>query len=193
MKHTSTPDEKLVDVTEVEPVSASVSSSSPVRVRQNASTTSRIVTTAQSGLALTVVGQATGTDNKEWYQVSFISNGSEVSGFIRADYVTVNGELAAPGSASPSQPETQQPEATPEPETAGKAWDTYYDTKWHLVDNTTGNSYDIEQIFSSVEANTKTLQDTLSENKTLQIVVIIMVILVILLATGISFLIFKIK
>jgi len=190
---TSTPDEKLVDVAEVEPVSASVSSNSPVRVRQNASTTSRIVTTAQSGLALTVVGQATGTDNKEWYQVTFISNGSEVSGFIRADYVSVSGDLVPAGSVPEPQPEVQQPEVTPEPETTAKAWDTYYDTKWHLVDNTTGNSYDIDQIFSSVEANTKTLQDTLSENKTQQIVIIILIILVILLATGVSFLIFKIK
>ncbi len=190
---TSTPDEPLVDVAEVEPVSASVSGGSPVRVRQNASTTSRIVTTAQSGLAMTVIGQATGTDNKEWYQVSFISNGSEVSGFIRADYVTVSGDLVPAGSAEVQEPVEVPETKEPEPEEEKKDWETYYDTKWHLVDNTTGNSYDIEQIFSSVEANTQTLQKTLKENKTQQIIIIILVILGILLGTVACFLFFKIK
>ena len=194
---TSTPDEPLVDVAEVEPVSAKVSGGSSVRVRQNASTTSRIVSSAQSGLALTVIGQATGKDNKDWYQVQFISNGSEVSGFIRADYVSVSGELVPAGSVSEQEPEKAEPaETEPESQTQAKAWDTYYtdeDSKWHLVDNTTGNSYDIAQIFSSVEANTKTLQDTLKENRTQQIILIILVILVIVLATGISLLIFKLK
>ncbi len=189
---TSTPDEPLVDVAEVEPVSASVSGGSPVRVRQNASTTSRIVTTAQSGLALTVIGQATGTDNKEWYQVSFISNGSEVSGFIRADYVAVSGELVPKGSAQTPEPEMPEvPEQEPVQET--KDWETYYDTKWHLVDNVTGNSYDIAQMFSAVEANTKTLQDTLKEKKTQQAIIIVLVIIIILLGTVVSFLIFKLK
>ncbi len=191
---TSTPDEPLVEVAELEPVSASISGSSSVRVRQNASTTSRIVTTAQGGLALTVVGQATGTDNKEWYQVQFISNGSEVSGFVRADYVTVSGELVPAGSVQEEPVETE-PEVKEEPEQK-KAWETFYteeDGKWHLVDNTTNNSYDIAQIFSSVEANTKTLQDTLKENKNQQIIIVALVILVILLATGASFLLFKLK
>lgn len=191
---TSTPDETLVEVAEVEPVSAKISGSSSVRVRQNASTTSRIVTTAQGGMALTVVGQATGTDNKDWYQVQFISNGSEVSGFVRADYVTVSGELVPAGTATEA-PEETQPEVTTEPEQK-KAWETFYteeDSKWHLLDNTTNNSYDIEQIFASVEANTKTLQDTLKENKNQQIIIVILVILVILLATGGSFLLFKLK
>jgi hypothetical protein len=192
---TSTPDETLVEVSEVEAVSASVSGGSPVRVRQNASTTSRIVSTAQSGLALTVTGQATGTDGNEWYQVNFISNGSEVTGFIRADYVSVSGELVPAGTAAEVSEDGEQESVTEsESEVETKDWDTYYaDDKWHLMDNTTGNSYDIEQIFASVEANTTTLKEALAKNKTQQIIVIILVILLVVLASAVSFLIFKVK
>ena len=190
---TSTPDETVVDVTAVEPVAGSVSGGSPVRVRQNASTTSRIVNTAQAGMTLTVTGKATGTDGKEWYQVNFISSGSQVNGFIRADYVSLSGELVEAGAAEKTPAQTPE-EDQPEPVVETKDWDTYYgDGKWHLTDNTTGNVYDIQQIFSSVEANTQTLQDVLKKNKTQQILLILLVIVVILLAAVISFLIFKLK
>ncbi|MCM1112321.1 MAG: SH3 domain-containing protein [Muribaculum sp.] len=190
---TSTPDEPLVAVTAVEPVSASVKGGSDVRVRQNASTTSRIITTARSGLALTVTGKADGTDGNEWYQVHYISGGSDVNGFIRKDYVEVSGELV-PVDTSAEQPGNEPPTAAePEPEEV-KDWDTYYEGgKWHLLNNGNGNSYDIDQIFSSVEENNKTLQDTLEKNRTQQIIVILLVILLIFMAAAISFLIFKLK
>ncbi len=192
---TSTPDETVVEVTEVEPVSAKVSGSSPVRVRQNASTTSRIVSTAQGGLALTVTGQAVGQDGKDWYQVRYTSGGSEISGFIRADYVSVSGELVPAGEAPEGTDPPQEPEAVePEPVEEPKDWDTYFEgDKWHLVDNNANTSWEIDQIFASVEANKKTLDDMESKNKTQQVIVIILVILLILLATALSFVIFKLK
>lgn len=192
---TSTPDETLVDVEDVEPVSANVKGSSPVRVRQNASTTSRIVTNAEGGMALTVIGQATGSDNKEWYLVQFIANGSEVSGFIRADYVNLSGELVPAGSVVDT-PVEEVPEVKEEPEEETKMWETTYtedDSKWHLVNNETKESYDIAQIFAANEANAKTLEDVLKEKKSQQVIIIVLVILVVLLATGVSLLFFKVK
>jgi len=94
---TSTQTEATVSVNPVQPVSANVTGNTPVNVRKNASTTSDIVSKANGGLAITVNGTAKGTDGKDWYQVVFISNGSEVNGFIRSDYVKLNGELVAPG------------------------------------------------------------------------------------------------
>ncbi len=191
---TSTPDEPLVDVTDVEPVSGSVSGGSQVRVRQNASTTSRIVSTARSGLALTVTGTATGTDGEDWRRVSFISGGSEVTGFIRADYVTVSGELVPVGTGTEPPAGTQpEPEPEPEPEQT-KDWETYFEgDKWHLLDNTTGDTWDIANIFSTVTENTNTLKTTLNKNRTQQIIIIILVIVLIVMSIGISFLIFKLK
>lgn len=191
---TSTPDEPLVDVTDVEPVSGSVSGGSQVRVRQNASTTSRIVSTARSGLAVTVTGTATGTDGEQWRRVSFISGSSEVTGFIRADYVTVSGDLVPVGAGGTEQPEGgQEPSVEPEPEEV-KDWDTYYEgEKWHLLDNTTGNTWDIAQIFSINKENADILKTIVNKNKTQQIIIIILVILIIVMAIGISLLVFKLK
>ena len=95
--------ETPVDVTTVEPVSATVTGGQSVRVRSNASTTSQIVTTAENGTALTVTGQAAGTDGNTWYQVNFIANNTEVTGFIRSDYVALSGELQAPSTEQPAE------------------------------------------------------------------------------------------
>lgn len=191
---TSTPDETLVDVTEVEPVSGTVSGGSPVRVRQNASTTSRIVSTVQSGQTLTVTGTATGTDGKEWRRVSFNSGSSQINGFIRADYVSVSEDLVPPGTEPQTPGNVEQPDPVDSNATETKAWDTYYENgTWHLRDNSTANTYDIQQIFDSVEANTKTLNDTIKSHKTQQIIVIFLVILLVILAAVISYLVFKLK
>ena len=190
---TSTPDETLVEVTPVEPVSGKVSGGSPVRVRQNASTTSRIVSKVQNGLELTVIGTATGTDGQDWRYVSFNSAGSAVTGFIRADYISVSGDLVPAGTGIET-PEIEQPEDTnPEP-VQTKDWDTFHEGgKWHLLDNASGNTYDIEQIFDSVEANKKILDDTIKSNKTQQVIVVILCIIMVVMAAVISFLIFKLK
>ncbi len=192
-------DESVVEVVDVQPVSASVSGTSPVRVRQNASTTSRIVSTAQGGLAMTVTGTASGTDGNEWYRVNFISNGSEVTGFIRADYVALDGELVAGVEGGEGGEAVEQPaEQVTENEYGGvdgsKDWDTFYqDDIWHLVDNTSGKSYSIPQIFETVETNNNTLKEVLATNKTQQIIVVVLVIVVVLLICAISVMFFKFK
>lgn len=193
---TSTPDETVVDVTAVNPVSASVSGNSPVRVRQNASTTSRIYATVEGGSALTVTGTATGTDGNQWYQVNFISGGSEVNGFIRADYVTLGGELTEAGTETgetDTDVGTDTADETTETET--KDWDTYQsdDGEWHLQNNTTGEVYSVTTIFENVESNAKIANDALSAKKTLQTVVIILVIVMVAMVAAIGYLIFRVK
>ena len=163
---TSTPDETVVQVTPVEPVEGSVSSTSPVRVRQNASTTSRIVNTAQSGTKLTVTGQAVGTDSMDWLQISYTSGGSEVKGFIQARYISVSGELVPAGTSAEAPGDSEQTGAEePEPNVF-KVWDTYYeDGKWHLIDNTSNKSWDIDNMFATVEKNKETMESLNDSNK----------------------------
>ncbi len=182
--------ETPVAVTEVEPISANVTGGSAVRVRSNASTTSSIVTTAQSGIALTVTGTATGTDGNTWYRVNFIANGTEVVGFIRNDYVTLAGELVVP-SDEPA-PETTQPEAPVVEET--KDWDTQLDgDKWYLVDNAAGKRYVIEDMFNAVEANKTLYEESLDKIKSQKVTVIILVIVLVVALGAIALLIFRIK
>lgn len=182
--------ETPVDVTAVNPVSASVTGGQSVRVRSNASTSSQIVTTVQSGLALTVTGQANGTDGNVWYQVDFIDNGTEVTGFIRKDYVNLSEEpVPADGDGTPPQDDIPEEQPPAEEPAVAKIYDTQeQDGKWFLVvsaDNPEGfdaGQYEIKQIFDSVNNNAKIAEDSLKTVKTQKIVIVVLVIVVVLLA-----------
>jgi hypothetical protein len=166
-------------------------------VRSNASTTSQIVTTAENGMALTVTGQATGTDGKTWYQISFISNSVEVTGFIRSDYVALSGELQAPVEEQPveEQPTDEQP--AEDTQTTSKDWDTQMQgDAWYLLDMAGQKQYKIEDLFNSlnqiteINAQYETNQKKISSQKA---VIIILVILLVAAVAAVTLLIFKIK
>ena len=189
--------ETPVEVTAVEPLSATVTGGQSVRVRSNASTTSQIVTTAENGMALTVTGQATGTDGKTWYQISFISNSVEVTGFIRSDYVALSGELQAPVEEQPveEQPTDEQP--AEDTQTTSKDWDTQMQgDAWYLLDMAGQKQYKIEDLFNSlnqiteINAQYETNQKKISSQKA---VIIILVILLVAAVAAVTLLIFKIK
>ena len=189
--------ETPVEVTAVEPLSATVTGGQSVRVRSNASTTSQIVTTAENGMALTVTGQATGTDGKTWYQISFISNSVEVTGFIRSDYVALSGELQAPVEEQPveEQPTDEQP--AEDTQTTSKDWDTQMQgDAWYLLDMAGQKQYKIEDLFNSlnqiteINAQYETNQKKISSQKA---VIIILVILLAAAVAAVTLLIFKIK
>lgn len=194
--------ETPVDVTAVEPVSATVTGGQSVRVRSNASTTSQIVTTAENGMALTVTGQATGTDGNTWYQVNFIANNTEVTGFIRSDYVALSGELQAPSTEQPAeeQPSEEQPseeQPAEDTQTTSKDWDTQLQgDAWYLLDMVGQKQYKIDDLFSSIDqiteinAQFETNQKKITSQK---VVIIILVILLVAAAAAVTLLIFKIK
>lgn len=187
--------ETPAQVEELNPVSASVTGSQPVRVRSNASTGSQIVTTVQSGMALTVTGRANGTDNNVWYQVNFIADGSEVTGFIRSDYVSVSGELVpATSEEPPAEPEDPTAPATPEEPIETKDYETKLqgDT-WFLIDYKAGQQYEIQKIFNVGTENKALYEEELKKVNSQKIAIIIMVILLVGMAGVIAFLIFKMK
>ena len=191
-------DEPLVAVTAVNPASANVTNGNPsVRVRQNASTTSRILTTVENGMALTITGSATGTDNKTWYQVTFIANGAEVAGFIRSDYTTVKPEELTPYTEEPpviDQPPVEEPPVTdPEP-VEQKAYETMLvGDEWRLVDTAANESYGIQTLFDGVEENGKLYTDSLKTVKNQKIIIIILVMLLIAASGAVALLILKVK
>jgi len=198
--NTATPapavNETPVEVTAVEPLSATVTGGQSVRVRSNASTTSQIVTTAENGTALTVTGQAAGTDGNTWYQVTFLSNNTEVTGFIRSDYVALSGELQVPSDTQPAEQPTEEQPAE-DSQTTSKDWDTQLQgDSWYLLDMVGQKQYKIDDLFSSIDqiteinAQYETNQKTISSQK---IVIIVLVGLLVILAAAITLLIFKIK
>lgn len=84
-----------------------------VRIRKGASTQYDYVATANKGMALTVNGEANGSDGKLWYQVVFNYNNKEITGFVRSDLVTF-GSVPADTVSSEITGTTENPETTPE-------------------------------------------------------------------------------
>ena len=184
-------------VSRVNPISATVKGGNSVRIRSNATTNSQIVVNVQSGLVLTVNGQANSLDNdgKVWYQVSFISDSAEVSGFIREDYVTLSGELT-PYTEPENNPGTEPdpevtPEATTQPETS-KEYDTVeHDGIWY-VKIPGGQEYDIAALLK-VNNYMSEQADAEKKVKSQKVVIVILVFLLIAAAGAIGFLVYKIR
>lgn len=194
---TTNTNETPAEVTAVNPISATVKGGQSVRIRSNASTTSQIVTTAASGVAVTVTGQATGTDGKTWYQVNFISDGTSVEGFIREDYVDLSGELTPyteePAGNEPEEPAGNESEAPSESEEQ-KAYETVLkDGDWYLVITETNEGYVIQDIFDKMASNVQEYDKLAKTSKTQKIVIILLVILLVVAASGVALLIFKLK
>ncbi len=68
-----------------------------VNVREGAGTAYNSVGKVKKGDTVTVTGEATGTDNKTWYQVTF-GNGKQ--GYIRSDLLQLGDVVAAEGEES---------------------------------------------------------------------------------------------
>ena len=201
----TTPDTPSTSVTAVNPISAMVqgnTTGTSVRVRKEASTSSSIVANATDGQSLTVTGTANGNDGKVWYQVKFNAGGTEVTGFIRSDYVKLSGELTAP-STNPGTPaeETPTPDTPGTPGTQEPTGDTVKDfetkqigDKWYLIDNKNKVQYDIQtELFDKVTQNAEAYNTANKKLKVQKTLVVILVLLLIAAAAFIALLIFKIK
>lgn len=192
---TSTP---ATEVTAVQPVNAKVTGEQ-VRVRSNASTSGTIVETVPRDTILTVTGTAQDSEGKSWYQVSFTGAGGQATGFVREDFVTLEGELL-PLATNPVEPEAPEvtdpvePEPTPPPEQ--KDYDTKkYEDGWYLMDYTgeQGVRYLISDLYESTANYKKLREEGDAQMKSMRIIMIILVVAVILLALTATLLFFKIR
>ncbi len=193
----TTPD-PTADVTAVNPVSAKVTGGQLIRVRSDASTTSRIVTTVENGKELTITGQATGADSKTWYQIEFTKDGSTVTGFIREDFVNPS-ERIIPVTEN-TTPEVQDPVVTPDPEVqepvinTTKDWDTsLQDGVWYVIDNVNEKQYEITDMLQAAKTNADLFYQSQDTVKTQKIWLIILVILVLGCIGGIAYLVYRMQ
>lgn len=143
-------------VTAVNPVPAKVSGAQ-VRVRSSASTAGDIVTTLEKDSVVTVLGTATDSTGKIWYQITY----NNINGFVRNDFVTLQGDLTAPEQQPVvddpvDDPVIDEPDETPapaEPVIEKKAMDTELgeDDVWYLMDYSTGYKYSIPELFEKAQ------------------------------------------
>ncbi|MDE7222651.1 MAG: SH3 domain-containing protein, partial [Acetatifactor sp.] len=185
------------EVTALQPVSAKVTGGQ-VRVRSNASTSGTIVSTVQRDAVLTVVGMAQDSEQKTWYQVNFSDASGQLSGFVREDFVSVEGEII-PADQVPAEPDPPvtdpvEPVTTPEPEPVHKDYDTqFYNEQWYLADYTQDEMYPISELLEAGPKNKALYEEAQADLKSTKIIMIILVVLVVVLALATTLLFFKVR
>ena len=192
---TTTDSASTSDVTAM-PAQGATVTTNDVRVRSSASTSGSVVTTVANGTAVTVTGQTTDSSGKVWYQVSFISNGSEVTGFIRYDFIEL-GEVIATEEETPAEEPSQETEVTePDVPTPDVDYALEYTTnpegeyEWYLNDYTNSRRQKLNDLLSAQEqgnAGMDTLEATIAKQKTILIILAVVVILLAILSTVLGF------
>ena len=174
-----------------------------VRVRADASTNASIVTTVQKSTAITVNGQADGTDGKVWYRVSFIVDGKDVSGFIRSDFVQLSGDLVVVDETAVAEEPAQEPEESAEEPIAEEPVNTDYVLKyeaneegindWYLYNNIDGVRNKLSEVLDAAEGNGDAIELADAQLKKQKLIIIILAIVLVFLALAVTLLLFKIR
>lgn len=199
---TTPPSTPTAEVIALQPISAKVKGGSSINVRSNASTSGTVVAKVQRDVALTVVGEAMDSESQTWFQVNFSNASGQVTGFIRGDYVTLEGERV-PAVQTPEVPEDPvvdpvEPEPTQAPVHRDYETQLYDEDGWNLLDYTKNPAvrYPIVDLFEAANSSTeyqKKYEESQAQLKSTKVIMIILVILVIVLALAATLLFFKIR
>ncbi len=203
-------------VTTTDSKSATITADS-VNVREGAGTAYDSVGKVTSGDTVTVTGEASGTDGKTWYQVTFGSSNKQ--GFIRSDFLEVGeaaeapaeGEAAAEGEGAPAEGETAAGgEGAPAEEggdqggseVTSEAGDGTYSLVylteetgtgvWYLYDNVEGYRVKVNELIEAAKSSDEvgTLKKT---NNTFKTILIILGVVVAILVVVIIILALKLR
>ncbi|WP_026663449.1 SH3 domain-containing protein [Butyrivibrio proteoclasticus] len=161
-------------VTAVEQKSATIITDS-VNVRSGAGTSYDSVGKATKGETVTITGEATGTDNKTWYKVTFGANSKE--GFVRSDLVEIseavavevteggeapaeggeNAEVSEGGEATEEVSEESQQPAVSQDQGDGKYSLKYIagddgNSVWYLYDNEGGYRVVVDELIAAAQS-----------------------------------------
>ena len=170
-----------------------------VSVREGASTKSNKKATAPAGQALSITGQANGSDGKVWYQISY----GDVNGFIRSDYVNTSTETEDTGEAE-ADTETEEPEETEmEADLPVSAPNSDYELKyepnnegvdtWYLYDHIKGTRQSIDNINAVMQQSQAAESSDAGDASKYKKIVIIMGIVILFLVIAVSILLFKLR
>lgn len=183
------------------PSQAATVNKNDVNVRSTASTNGSVVAKLAEGAAVTLTGTSTDGSNKKWYQVNFINNGANVTGFIREDFVELgdvvaeapDGEAAAgEGAEGDAGLEDIYSDMPTESGAANNDYELFFEPDqegvdcWYIHDNKIQKRYKLEQLMQADEMNTRNLEIKNKEIGKMKIAVIVLAVLLVfaLIAAG---------
>lgn len=158
-----------------------------VNVRSEASTNGSVVAELPQGAAVTLTGSSSDSSGEIWYQVNFINNGSNVTGYIRADYVEPGEIVEQEGVPEGGGDEladiygdmpTEDGSAAPNNE-----YELFFEADqegvdcWYIHDNVAQKRYKLEQLMQADEMNTQNLEIKDKEINKLRIALIVLAVL----------------
>lgn len=175
-----------------------------VNVRSEASTNGSVVAKLPQGAAVTLTGTSSDSSGKTWYQVNFINNGSNVTGYIREDYVE-------PGEIVAQEPQEETPEGgeddladiygdmpTEDGSTApNNDYELFFEADsegvdcWYIHDNVAQKRYKLEQLMQADEMNTHNLEIKDKEINKMKIALIVLAVLFVVALFAAGFFGFK--
>lgn len=176
---------------------AAVSANS-INVRATPSANDSAVGKLTRDAEVIVGGQSGGSDGKVWYYVTFTdSDGTEKSGYIRSDLLSLGDMVPAP------EEETSEPQETaPEPEeTVNNDYELTYEfsddgtDEWYLWDYTggTGIKYSVDQL---MEATRVRDENDAADAKMLvrqRIVIVVLIVLLVILIVAVVIMALKLR
>ncbi|MBO7357763.1 MAG: SH3 domain-containing protein [Lachnospiraceae bacterium] len=178
-------------MTETEPMTASVKGT--VNVRAKASTSGKKVTSAKQGTAVTVTGYAQDSENKTWYRINYQDGNTPVNGFIRNDFISLDGELIDKVVAPPEEETTEEePEEEETPEPVYKDYEAVFEQSeetWYLYNYIEGKKTKIDDLNAAVGkiAEEEAEKTALKGKITLRnvIIIILSALIVVLIGVGV--------
>ena len=206
-------------VTTVDPKSATITTDS-ANVRQGAGTGYDSVGKVSKGDTVTVTGEATGSDNKTWYQVTFGS--SNKTGFIRGDLLQLGdaapsdgseggenaeGEASEGGEGEASEGEEEQEGSEESGSDSGSAttseagdgtYSLVYSTDdsgngiWYLYDNVGGYRVKVNELIEAAKSSDE-VGNLTKTNNTYKTVLVILAVVIAALVVGMILLALKLR
>ncbi len=171
------------------------------KIRTAASTSKGVVDSIPEGHQVVISGQTNGSD-KPWYYITFTgTDGTEKSGYVRSDLVTLGDMVPVQAPEEPEPEEvTPEPEPEPEPEVRDE-YELLYEPnadgnyEWYLHDYTgeTETKQSVRDILDTVHAldvNQSIDAKTVSKQR---IIIIVLLGIIVLLAVVLTIMVFKLR
>ena len=202
--------------TAVDAQSATITEDS-VNVREGAGTKYNSVGKVTKGDTVTITGEATGSDNKTWYQVTFGSNGKQ--GYIRSDLLQISEAAPAEGSEGgeasegaeggegevPENPEeSSETQEVSQSETGvvSEAGDGHYslvytpddsgENIWYLYDNIEGYRVKVNELIDAAKSSDE-VNKLVKTNSTYKTILIVLAVVIAALVIGLILMALKLR